>query len=70
MPVYEYFCQECQEAFDTLRRMNEMDDPINCPRCGSTHTKRQLSVFGVGNSRQGESCKATGQPKPPSCGGG
>ncbi len=67
MPVYEYKCLACEKIFDTLRRMDEMDQKISCPRCGSNETKRQLSVFGVGSSHSSGNVTKS---KPPSCGGG
>jgi len=68
MPVYEYKCLTCKKHFDALRRMDDMDQKIPCPHCRSSETKKQLSVFGVGSSRQssGSASKST----PPSCGGG
>ncbi|SMP46513.1 FmdB family zinc ribbon protein [Anoxynatronum buryatiense] len=69
MPVYEYRCEECGHIFDQLRRMDEMDESINCPQCGSQHTKRKMSVFGVGSSGGESECQVTGGSKPPSCGG-
>jgi putative FmdB family regulatory protein len=45
MPVYEYSCDKCGKTTETLRRMNEADDPITCEHCGSRRTKRAHSVF-------------------------
>lgn len=45
MPIYEYFCQDCGEHFETLRTMKEADRPIECQLCRSEHTTRQVSVF-------------------------
>ncbi|MGB9606494.1 MAG: FmdB family zinc ribbon protein [Bryobacteraceae bacterium] len=45
MPLYEYQCAECGEVFELLRRADEADEPAECPRCGSEHTQRQLSLF-------------------------
>ena len=44
MPIYEYACTICSNVFERLRPMSEMDEPANCPDCGSD-SKRQLSVF-------------------------
>lgn len=68
MPVYEYKCPDCGQFFDTLRKMDELDKPIECPRCGGHGAKRQLSVFGVGSGHQGSA--GPKRPTPPSCGGG
>ena len=44
MPIYEYACTICSNVFEKLRPMSQMDEPANCPDCGSD-ARRQLSVF-------------------------
>ena len=44
MPIYEYACTICSNVFEKLRPMSEMDEPANCPDCGSD-SRRKLSVF-------------------------
>ena len=48
MPLYDYQCQQCSNGFTELRRMCEMDAPIECPECGSRETLRSVSSFAVG----------------------
>jgi putative FmdB family regulatory protein len=43
MPIYEYACMECEQHFEELVRLDEADPA--CPDCGSSKTRRQLSVF-------------------------
>lgn len=45
MPMYEYRCQECGEAFERLRRMAEADQPTPCPVCESGNVQLQVSGF-------------------------
>lgn len=45
MPMYEYGCLECDKRFDRLRRMDQDDEGVTCPRCQSVNIQRQLSVF-------------------------
>jgi putative FmdB family regulatory protein len=45
MPIYEYVCEECGCHFDALRSIRDADAPIQCQKCTSEHTTRQLSVF-------------------------
>lgn len=45
MPMYEYDCKQCTTQFDRLRRMDQGDSDVVCPRCGSFHVQRRLSVF-------------------------
>ncbi len=45
MPLYEYYCAECQTKFDALRPMNKADVAIQCKNCESMRTSRTLSLF-------------------------
>ena len=45
MPIYEYKCADCGATFQALRKMSQADQPIACPKCGSDHTDRALSLF-------------------------
>jgi len=45
MPLYEYYCAECRNTFDTLRSMDKADATIQCKHCESRSTSRVLSVF-------------------------
>ncbi|MFQ5878841.1 MAG: zinc ribbon domain-containing protein [Dehalococcoidia bacterium] len=33
MPLYEYYCEECDGIFETLRPMRESSWPVPCPVC-------------------------------------
>jgi putative FmdB family regulatory protein len=45
MPMYEYGCTACDSHFDRLRRMDQDDNGVTCPSCGSVHVQRRMSVF-------------------------
>jgi putative FmdB family regulatory protein len=45
MPMYEYGCLSCNSRFDRLRRMDQDDSGIICPKCHSEAVQRRLSVF-------------------------
>lgn len=34
MPTYEYLCSVCENPFDVIRPMAQIDDLIECPECG------------------------------------
>ena len=44
MPIYEYACTICSNIFEKLRPMSEMDDPANCPDCGSGSKRPAVGV--------------------------
>ena len=73
MPLYEYYCADCQTKFETLRPMSQADDPIQCRNCASERTSRALSLFaahvkggGHSSAMAGSSCNGSCG----SCGGG
>lgn len=49
MPLYEFYCPECQKKFEKLCR--SLVDKYDCPACGEP-SRRVLSLFrrGKGNS--------------------
>jgi putative FmdB family regulatory protein len=69
MPIYEYTCQSCKNAFEHLQRTMSDGPKPKCPECGSAKTARKLSVFAVA----GESSKSTAASDGPAtcgrCGG-
>jgi putative FmdB family regulatory protein len=42
MPIFEYECRDCREAFELLVRS---DTRIACPACDSERLTKKLSVF-------------------------
>jgi putative FmdB family regulatory protein len=44
MPLYEYYCPQCETRFELLRSMGRSDDPATCPN-GHRGAERVLSVF-------------------------
>ena len=47
MPVYEYFCQKCENKFDVKASISEKEKglKISCPNCGSAKTIQILGNF-------------------------
>lgn len=43
MPIYEYECKNplCKEIVAVTRKMDERNDPIDCPTC---HTRMDLVI--------------------------
>jgi len=62
MPLYEYACQQCEHAFETLVFNGEKPD---CPECHSDRLERLLSVPGQPKTDAGSlpmSCPPDGSP--------
>lgn len=50
MPLYEYYCPDCQTKFDALRPMSKADASIACKCCESERPTRMLSLFATVSS--------------------
>jgi putative FmdB family regulatory protein len=68
MPIFEYVCRSCHQAFETLVQGGQR--PV-CPACSSSDLDKQLSVFAV-NAKEGvparsdaRPCGACGDPRGP-----
>jgi putative FmdB family regulatory protein len=44
MEIYEYMCTKCGSHFEKLQN-DSVAQPENCPSCGSSEVKRELSIF-------------------------
>jgi len=56
MPVYEYRCEDCREAFETVQAVNARAEDTVCPHCGAKKAARLMSAFAskiVGNHKPG-----------------
>jgi len=58
MPVYEYYCADCQTKFEALRPMSKADEPIQCRNCESMHTSRAISLFAAFSKGEGGTSQA------------
>ena len=57
MPIYEYICNDCGQAFDKLISTASSTAKVACPNCDSKKTLKQLSTINVGSSTP-DACKA------------
>lgn len=53
MPLYEYFCHDCNARFELLTSYQNADAGIICQECHSPRVRRLLSV--VARTRKGSS---------------
>lgn len=44
MPVYEYYCENCDLDYELIRPLSQMDAPAPCAKCNQDG-RRQLSNF-------------------------
>jgi putative FmdB family regulatory protein len=45
VPIYEYYCADCEMEFDKLVKLSDASVVQNCPECGGRHTQKKLSTF-------------------------
>lgn len=50
MPMYQFACRECGQAFDKRLRMSQAGHSQECPNCGSQETRKVISAIAVGGS--------------------
>ena len=63
MPIYEYYCPDCEIEFEKLVRLSEADATPECPECGGRHAQKKLSTFATSGGSTGRGVAAS------SCGG-
>jgi putative FmdB family regulatory protein len=52
MPIYEYVCETCDAPHEALQKIN--DTPLtDCPSCGESSLKKQISAPGFRLSGSG-----------------
>jgi putative FmdB family regulatory protein len=71
MPLYEYRCGGCGQTFEQLRRMQDADRDLACPKCKSGEVERLLSTFAsrMASAPGSGGLAPCGQPAS-ACGGG
>ena len=53
MPLYEYYCESCDEVFEALRSVSASEEPAPCPRCGGQADRIMPTTFASMSFRQG-----------------
>jgi len=51
MPIYEYYCRQCDREFELLVRSSTKP---SCPVCGNKNLKKKMSAFAVGHGDQAD----------------
>lgn len=53
MPIYEFFCPDCNTIFNFFSRRVNTDRQPDCPKCGRKHIKRMMSTFAtIGKAKE------------------
>lgn len=60
MPLYGFICEECNQDFEELVLSASKVAEVSCPKCGSQHVQKQLSlVAALRSSSSGSSASSS-----------
>jgi len=60
MPIYQYYCPECKEKFELLRRISQLEEPASCPKCKRSSTKILSKFASFSKDANGNTASVTG----------
>jgi len=53
MPIYEFFCKDCNTVFNFFSSRINTDKQPNCPKCGRKQLEKMMSTFAtIGKARE------------------
>ncbi len=53
MPIYEFFCQDCNTIFNFFSSRINTEKRPDCPKCGRKELSRQMSMFAtIGKAKE------------------
>ncbi|MGH3118992.1 MAG: FmdB family zinc ribbon protein [Gaiellales bacterium] len=52
MPLYEFFCEKCQQEVSVTQTISEHAKGAACPRCGSREMRPLVGTFFSKTSRK------------------
>jgi len=53
MPLYEYYCENCEEVFEALRSLSSSDNPVPCPKCDRDAERIMPTTFASMSRKEG-----------------
>ena len=54
MPIYEFYCAQCNSIYNFFSRSVNTEKVPDCPRCKTKKLQRRMSVFSVVSAQRGE----------------
>jgi len=67
MPIYEYFCPDCNFKFELLRHQTQLNESASCPRCHNGAERIFSSFASFSKSDEGPSAPIGGSSSCSSC---
>jgi putative FmdB family regulatory protein len=65
MPMYQYACRNCGQAFEKRLRMSQAREVQICPACGSQETRKRISAVAVAGTARGSNANVAPAPTNP-----
>lgn len=53
MPLYEYYCESCDEVFEALRSVSASEESTRCPKCSGEADRIMPTTFASMSRREG-----------------
>jgi putative FmdB family regulatory protein len=53
MPIYEYYCKQCDGIFEAIRQLSQSSDPAPCPVCAKKGARIPPTSFAAFTMRDG-----------------
>ena len=52
MPVYDYFCNDCDKTFEQTLTLRQHDGQERCPHCGGKNVRQEAAAFDAVTSKK------------------
>lgn len=65
MPMYQYACRNCDEAFEKKLPMAQAGETQACPQCGSHETRKVIGAIAVSSGASATARHAAAPPSSP-----
>lgn len=65
MPMYQYACRSCGEAFERKLPMARAGEIQTCPQCGGTETRKVIGAIAVSSGASATTRRAAPPPSSP-----
>jgi putative FmdB family regulatory protein len=69
MPLYEYYCEVCDNVFEALRSVRDSEAPVPCPTCLGDAERIMPTTFASMSRRDGWAQRVPYHHKPVRAGG-
>ncbi|NIV11002.1 MAG: zinc ribbon domain-containing protein, partial [Aliifodinibius sp.] len=62
MPIYEFYCQNCNTVYKFFSRTVNTEKIPQCPNCDNVRLERRVSLFAMSSGKKDEQAEEEGMP--------